>query len=81
VEQRRSLGASTSFVPALLGVPLAEGHTAHASYEDANAFATKIHLEVYNDFLVQVLAAPTYLGIKPASERFAGAINSMTAEG
>jgi prolyl-tRNA synthetase len=58
-----------------------EGHTAHASYEDANAFATKIHLEVYNDFLVNVLAAPTYLGIKPASERFAGAINSMTAEG
>ena len=30
-----------------------EGHTAHASYEDANAFATKIHLEVYNDFLVR----------------------------
>ena len=58
-----------------------EGHTAHASYEDANAFATKIHLEVYNDFLENVLAAPTYLGIKPASERFAGAINSMTAEG
>jgi len=58
-----------------------EGHTAHASYEDANAFATKIHLEVYNDFLANVLAAPTYLGIKPASERFAGAINSMTAEG
>ncbi len=58
-----------------------EGHTAHASYEDANTFATKIHLEVYNDFLVNVLAAPTYLGIKPASERFAGAINSMTAEG
>jgi prolyl-tRNA synthetase len=58
-----------------------EGHTAHASHEDANAFATKIHLEVYNDFLENVLAAPTYLGIKPASERFAGAINSMTAEG
>jgi prolyl-tRNA synthetase len=58
-----------------------EGHTAHVSYEDANAFATKIHLEVYNDFLVNVLAAPTYLGIKPASERFPGAINSMTAEG
>ena len=35
-----------------------EGHTAHASYEDANAFATKIHLEVYNDFLEKVLAAP-----------------------
>lgn len=58
-----------------------EGHTAHATYEDANAFATKIHFEVYNDFLENVLAAPTYLGIKPASERFPGAINSMTAEG
>jgi prolyl-tRNA synthetase len=57
-----------------------EGHTAHASYEDANAFATKIHLEVYNDFLENVLAAPSHLGIKPASERFPGAINSMTAE-
>jgi prolyl-tRNA synthetase len=41
----------------------------------------KIHIEVYNDFLVNVLAAPTYLGIKPPSERFAGAINSMTCEG
>jgi len=57
-----------------------EGHTAHASYDDANAFATKIHLEVYNDFLENVLAAPSHLGIKPASERFPGAINSMTAE-
>ena len=58
-----------------------EGHTAHASYEDANAYAMKIHLEVYNDFLEKVMAAPTYLGIKPPSERFAGAINSITCEG
>ncbi len=58
-----------------------EGHTAHATYEDAAAYAMKIHLEVYNDFLEKVLAAPTYLGIKPPSERFAGAINTMTCEG
>jgi prolyl-tRNA synthetase len=58
-----------------------EGHTAHATYEDAAAYALRIHLEVYNDFLEQVLAMPTYLGIKPPSERFAGAINSMTCEG
>ena len=58
-----------------------EGHTAHASYEDASAYANKIHAEVYNDFLVNVLATPTYIGIKPPSERFAGAINSMTCEG
>jgi len=58
-----------------------EGHTAHASAADASAYATKIHLEVYNDFLERVLAVPTYLGIKPPSERFAGATNTMTCEG
>ena len=58
-----------------------EGHTAHASFEDAAAYARMIHADVYNDFLEKVMAIPSYLGIKPASERFAGAINSMTAEG
>jgi prolyl-tRNA synthetase len=58
-----------------------EGHTAHATNEDASAYANKIHNEVYDDFLVNVMASPTYLGIKPPSERFAGAINSMTCEG
>ena len=58
-----------------------EGHTAHATREDAQAYANKIHLEVYNDFLNEVLAVPTFLGIKPPRERFAGAINSLTCEG
>ncbi len=58
-----------------------EGHTAHASAEDASRYATLIHLEVYNDFLEQVLAVPTIVGIKPKSERFAGAVNTMTCEG
>jgi prolyl-tRNA synthetase len=58
-----------------------EGHTAHANFDDASAYARKIHDEVYNSFLVEVLATPTYVGIKPPSERFAGAINSMTCEG
>jgi len=58
-----------------------EGHTAHASYDDAAAYARRIHFEVYDDFLTNVLAVPTHLGIKPPSERFAGALNSMTAEG
>ena len=57
-----------------------EGHTAHASYEDAAAYALRIHHEVYNDFLEKVLAMPCLLGIKPPSERFAGAINTTTAE-
>jgi prolyl-tRNA synthetase len=58
-----------------------EGHTAHATSDDASAYAIRIQNDVYNDFLVNVLAAPTYQGIKPPSERFAGAINSMTCEG
>jgi len=58
-----------------------EGHTAHASASDASDYAMKIHLEVYNDFLEKVLAVPTFLGIKPPSERFAGATNTMTCEG
>jgi prolyl-tRNA synthetase len=57
-----------------------EGHTAHESYDDAAAYARRIHYEVYNDFLLDVLACPSYVGIKPASERFPGAINSMTGE-
>jgi prolyl-tRNA synthetase len=58
-----------------------EGHTAHATYEDAAAYAQQIHLDVYENFLSTVLAVPTYIGIKPPSERFAGAINTMTCEG
>ena len=57
-----------------------EGHTAHATYEDAAAYAQRIHHEVYNDFLVNVLATPSHLGIKPPRERFPGAVNSITAE-
>ncbi len=58
-----------------------EGHTAHASAADASAYAMRIHLQVYNDFLEKILAVPTFLGIKPPSERFAGATNTMTCEG
>ncbi len=58
-----------------------EGHTAHVNEADARAFAARIHREVYDDFLTNVFATPTYLGIKPPSERFPGAVNSTTAEG
>ncbi|MHB8827213.1 MAG: proline--tRNA ligase [Acidimicrobiales bacterium] len=58
-----------------------EGHTAHATREDAVRYLMTIHLDVYNDFLVNVLAAPTYLGMKTPRERFAGALNTITAEG
>jgi prolyl-tRNA synthetase len=58
-----------------------EGHTAHADRADAAAYARRIHREVYEDFLVNVLAVPVMVGMKTAGERFAGAINTMTCEG
>jgi prolyl-tRNA synthetase len=57
-----------------------EGHTAHATREDAAAYAAKILHEVYADFMVNVLAIPLYLGIKPSYDRFAGAVNTLACE-
>lgn len=58
-----------------------EGHTAHATYEDARAYAARIHQDVYADFMVNVLGIDVVLGRKTAKERFAGAINTLTLEG
>jgi prolyl-tRNA synthetase len=58
-----------------------EGHTAHATYEEARDFAARIHREVYADFMENVLAMDVVLGRKTAQERFAGAINTLTLEG
>src|SRR5215216_3537585 len=57
-----------------------EGHTAHASQAEARAYAVRIHHEVYEDFMVNVLALPVVVGMKTARERFAGADNTMTLE-
>ncbi|MDQ0932994.1 proline--tRNA ligase [Streptomyces turgidiscabies] len=58
-----------------------EGHTAHATQEDAREFAAHIHRNVYEDFMVNVLAMDTVPGRKTVKERFAGAINTLTLEG
>jgi prolyl-tRNA synthetase len=58
-----------------------EGHTAHASEEAAAAYARRILHDVYEDFIVNVLAIPVVIGCKTAKERFAGAINTLTLEG
>ena len=57
-----------------------EGHTAHRTRADAAAYARRIHLEVYRDFLVDRLALPVLVGHKTERERFAGAVNTMTCE-
>ncbi len=58
-----------------------EGHTAHASEQDARAYARKILHQVYEDFIVNVLAIPVVVGRKTAAERFAGAAHTFTLEG
>ncbi|MFF4404615.1 proline--tRNA ligase [Streptomyces sp. NPDC001262] len=58
-----------------------EGHTAHATYEDARDYAARIHRDVYYDFMVNVLGIDVVLGRKTPKERFAGAINTLTLEG
>ncbi|MBK3633507.1 proline--tRNA ligase [Streptomyces asoensis] len=57
-----------------------EGHTAHATYEEARDFAARIQREVYGDFLENVLAIDFVSGRKTAKERFAGAVNTLTLE-
>ncbi len=58
-----------------------EGHTAHVDQADAAAYARRILHDVYEDFIVSVLAVPVVVGRKTARERFAGAINTLTLEG
>ncbi len=56
-----------------------EGHTAHASKEEAIA-ETEQMLDVYAEFAENVLAMPVIKGIKTANERFAGADETYCIE-
>ncbi len=56
-----------------------EGHTAHATGEEANAYA-KVMLEVYASFSEEFLAIPVIRGEKSEGERFPGAKNTYTFE-
>ena len=58
-----------------------EGHTAHATKDDARAYARRILHDVYEDFMVNVLAIPVIVGRKTVRERFAGATDTYTLEG
>ncbi len=57
-----------------------EGHTAHATAEEAIA-ETKQMLEVYADFAENILAVPVIKGVKTPNERFAGALDTYCIEG
>ncbi|MDG1503981.1 MAG: proline--tRNA ligase [Flavicella sp.] len=56
-----------------------EGHTAHATKEEALQEASKMQ-GVYADFAENFMAMPVVKGVKTESERFAGALDTYTIE-
>ncbi len=56
-----------------------EGHTAHATREEAEEEARKM-LGVYAEFAEQWMAVPVVQGVKSETERFAGALDTYTIE-
>ncbi len=56
-----------------------EGHTAHATREEAEEEAIKM-LNVYAEFAEKYMAVPVVKGVKSANERFAGALDTYTIE-
>ena len=56
-----------------------EGHTAHATEEEAENYAATM-LDVYADFAEKVMAIPVVKGVKSPNERFAGALNTSSIE-
>jgi prolyl-tRNA synthetase len=56
-----------------------EGHTAHATEEEATEEALKM-LDVYSDFAENIAAVSVVKGTKSANERFAGATRTYSIE-
>lgn len=56
-----------------------EGHTAHATKEEAEIESRKM-LDVYAEFAEKHMALPVIKGVKSANERFAGAVETYTIE-
>lgn len=56
-----------------------EGHTVHATYDDAYQCAQEMH-DMYRTFMEGALCIPVVAAQKPAHERFAGAEDTLTLE-
>ncbi|MEZ5399396.1 MAG: proline--tRNA ligase [Bryobacteraceae bacterium] len=56
-----------------------EGHTAHATEEEAREEAIRM-LHVYGDVAEEVMAMPVIRGVKSRAEKFAGAVRSFCIE-
>ncbi len=56
-----------------------EGHTAHATEDEAAAEVQQM-LDIYREVAEDIAAVPVYAGEKSASERFAGAMHTFSIE-
>ena len=56
-----------------------EGHTAHATKEEAIEEATRM-IHVYQKFVEEWMGVPVIVGHKSPNERFAGAVDTLTIE-
>ncbi|HXK75684.1 MAG TPA: proline--tRNA ligase [Bacteroidaceae bacterium] len=56
-----------------------EGHTAHATREEAEEETVKM-INIYGEFAEKFMAVPVIKGVKSATERFAGALDTYTIE-
>ena len=56
-----------------------EGHTAHATRQEAEEEAQKM-LHVYAEFAEKWMGVPVFQGVKSETERFAGALDTYTIE-
>ena len=56
-----------------------EGHTAHATHDEAEEETRKI-LSIYRTFMEQYMAMPVITGLKSESEKFAGALRTFSCE-
>ena len=56
-----------------------EGHTAHATREEAEEEAMRM-INLYGEFAEKYMAVPVVKGVKSANERFAGALDTYTIE-
>ena len=56
-----------------------EGHTAHATHDEAEAEARQM-LGIYRDFMESYIAMPVVTGLKTDAERFAGALRTYSCE-
>jgi prolyl-tRNA synthetase len=56
-----------------------EGHTAHASHEEASEEVLRI-LDIYAEVAESIMAMPVIKGVKTTAEKFAGALRSYSIE-